>query len=231
MDDLAPAPSFALDGSAPLSAADTHVALLLAGTEELAWEVTSRVTQELHRRALARSDPASPERREQAEMLGMLVEAAALLDRAPTMDEFDIEARKRGWPLASKIARRFGGWPAALAKAGLLAGPVAVGALNKRRGRRQAVARRIPIPEERLIEVLRWCARVVHDGEHRYVSVREFLDWRELAALDAANRGIKLHLPSCGPYRERYGGWTQAARKAGLSHVPAAPAKPRPRAQ
>lgn len=152
-------------------------------------------------------------------MLGALVEVADQLGRVPSMDAFNAAAQSKPWWSAATIARVFGSWKHALAKAGLLSPEETAAVLSRRinwRTRRQMPR----YGDERLIEVLRWCARTVHGGAHRYVPVRQFLDWRETELVAARSRGEELKLPSRHQFKRLGSSWPEACQTAGLSHCP-----------
>lgn len=216
--DNVPGLAEALAGGPPVTAADAHLGLLLAGPEEIAWTVSTRLHAALCRRALNRLTDRSPHKAEEEAMLGALVEAADQLGRAPSMDEFNAAGQSKPWWSAATIARVFGSWKRALAKAGLLSLEETASVLSRRPDWR--TGRRKPrYADERLVEVLRWCARIVHGGAHRYVTVRQFLDWREAELVAARRRGEDLQLPSRHQYG-RLGSWPEACQTAGLSHCP-----------
>lgn len=187
----------------------------MAGPEEVAWDVCQRVQTALLRRSLARVEK-SPDKRDSDAMLGLLVDVADQLGRTPTTDEFNQANTSCPWWTAATIARAFGSWRHALAKAGLLSPAETVAVLSRQPNWRgpQLQPR---VSEERLIEVLRWCARAIHDGRLNYVSVRQYLDWRDGELLAARKRGEELLLPSRHQFA-RLGSWPEANRKAGLSH-------------
>ena len=215
----------ALSGTAPLEAKHAHLALLLSGPESDAWWVACQVMNELCRRELVRLTAEERPGREDALLLGMLVHVARELGRPPTTREFDDVARERdGWRSSSVIAKRFGSWELAQARAGLL--DIRKAAMLSRRKRR--TGRRLHDWDRRaLAEVLRWCARAVHEGAHRYVTVKEFNDWRRDVRVAAAKRGEFVLLPTHLRYYEIFGDWKKACAAAKLTHAHAA-ASPRP---
>lgn len=222
--DRVPGLAEALAGGKPLDTADAHVGLLLAGPEEIAWDVCRRVQTALLRRALARNVGHSPDKRDTDAMLGILVEAADQLGHGPTADEFNENNTACPWWTAATIARAFGSWRHALAKAGLLS-PVETAAVLSRKPNWRSGKKLPRFSDSRLIETLRWCSRAIHGGRHDYVSIRAFLDWRGTELVAAGRRGEELSLPSRHQFA-KLGSWPEANRRAGLTHASGASATP-----
>jgi hypothetical protein len=146
-----------------------------------------------------------------------LIDVATTLGRTPTTTDYTAQydtQRRRGdlsLPSVSMVVRAFGGWNTALAASGLV-DPARPDELKRRKARvRFRVAR---YPDERLIESLQACARAYG----HVPTVLDYQAWRGgVLNIQAVSHLRERDIPHWRTIYKRFGTWTTALERAGLS--------------
>jgi hypothetical protein len=196
--------------------ATTGSDIIVASYQVLAEAEQDETFERLHQLRLAKEAGTESE---MARFLRSLQRVAHELGRTPTADEYRevqpaLAAAGEEVESFSRVYRFFGSWPRAREAVDLSHLPRQTPRRIEARFRQRRLGKVWRYDEDDLRETLARSAS--HYGYPPSTNEFEWWRQRELELAQAAGRE-DAHLPSCGPYRKRWGGWEQALLHFGYS--------------